>query len=269
MTFEIGDKVRTNTGLYVGGVWRNKGFKGKVVAPDNGMGTVAVEFKGLAGARFLRPEYLRLRKAAKKEEPKVERPFKKGDSVVFKKDVVVGMTVEVTSGIWAEVVENIPHSNLVIVTFDDGSDSLTVAEEVLQSEDDYFGGEEEATDEPEFDSEESEPLDVQEALALVLERIEEIKTLLTTTPKHEVYFSFNEASFVTPEPEEEPAPEPVFKKAKEVAEGDSLYTEAGVWDKVSRIETKDSGYTSLYGAFGNKIVQVPSGRVVQVLEEVA
>lgn len=117
--------------------------------------------------------------------------------------------------------------------------------------------------------------EVQEALALILARIEDIKALLTAGPRQEFHVIVNEGAYfdgthpVAPEEEEDPEPEPVFKKAKEVNEGDSLYTEAGAWDKVNRIETKDSGYTSLYGVFGNKIAQVPSGRVVQVLEPVS
>lgn len=274
MTFEIGDKVATNSGLYLSGAWREAGLKGKVTVEADSVGLLTVKFKGLDVPRFIRPEYLTLR------EKKAEIAFQEGDAVVFAKTYSQGLTVEVVKGIWADVVKVHPKRGEVTVEFDDYT-TLRVPADHLSTEDEYFDGEEKATDEPDFDSEEGEAIpdlhevkdnpEVQAALALVLARIEEIKTLLTTKPQNEVhiYTTVNEASFVTPEVEEEPAPEPVFKKAKEVAEGDSLYTEAGVWDKVSRIETKDSGYTSLYGAFGNKIVQVPSGRVVQVLEEVA
>jgi len=208
MTFEIGDKVLTNTGLYMNGAWRDSGLKGKVVAlPDGAFGLLTVKFKEMDQLRFIRPEYLILRSKKKAEK----------ELLSTEEDVEQGEEPEV---------EAVPDLH-------------------------------EVRDNPE----------VQAALALVLERIEEIKELLTVGPRHEI--TVNVHSTTEESPEEEPAPEPAFKKAKEVKAGDMLYTEAGVWDKVTRIETKDSGYTSLFGAFGNKITQVPSGRVVQVLEEVS
>lgn len=269
MTFEIGDKVQTNSGLYIGSVWREAGFKGKVVRPENAMGLVTVKFKGIDDVRFMRPEYIILRK-------KTNRPFKKGDTVALTEDVSTN-AYTYSAGYYAEVLGLIPDSNLVIIKFLSGTE-LTVAEAVL-SKTEVVAEEEETPPAPDFDEKslefaEDSP-EVQEALALILARIEDIVALLTAGPKQEIYLSFNEApyfdgtSHLETEEEPDPEPEPVFKKAKEVNEGDSLYTEAGAWDKVNRVETKDSGYTSLYGVFGNKIAQVPSGRVVQVLEPVS
>lgn len=294
MDFEIGDKVLTVTGLYMGGEWRERGVKGKVVDKSEEYGgLLTVKFKGLEELRFLRPDYLILRKKAEVKAPEEldaperERPFEEGDSVVFTKDVTTGgLTVEVTEGIWAEVVENIPNSNFVVVAFDDGG-TLTVAEEVLASEEETFG---EAPDVPDYwnpaDQFDDESIgqtnpevtpDVADALQQILDRIEEIKGLLTQGPRTEFVVNVHPSAGLDEEAvaaalkqqKEEPAPEPVFKKAKEVKIGDLLYTEGGAYDKVDRTDTKTSGYTSLYGTFGNRIAQVPSGRVVQVLEEVS
>jgi hypothetical protein len=279
MTFEIGDKVLTTTGLYMSGAWREKGLKGRIV--DTGVGCLlTVKFKGIKERRFLRADYLILRKKAKVTAEELvasesKRPFQVGDSVVFTNTVTTGgVTVEVVKGVWAEVVELIPDSNLVVVGFDDGGE-LTVVEEVLASEAEAFAeeGEEEGSV-PDLHEVKDNP-EVQAALALVLERIEEIKALLTQGPRTEVVFTVHPSNGLSSEEvdsvlqEEEPAPEPVFKKAKEVKVGELLYTEGGAYDKVTDVQTKDSGYTSLFGSWGNQIVQVPSGRVVQVLEEVA
>lgn len=265
MTFEIGDKVQTIGGLYLNGAWREGGLKGKVVDVSRSeVGLITVKFKGLDELRFIRPEYLTLRE-------KKNRPFKVGDTVALTQDVRHNAG-EVSAGADAEVVGINPDSRLVLIKFLSGME-LTVAEGVLtKTEVVAEGPTEPADDEEEGEAvpdlfEVKESPEVQEALALILARIEDIKALLTAGPRQEIHVTVNEASFVTEE--EEPAPEPVFKKAKEVNVGDLLYTEAGVWDKVDQIETKDSGYTSLYGTFGNKIAQVPSGRVVQVLEEVS
>lgn len=258
MTFDIGDKVQTNSGLYISGEWREAGLKGKVVKLDPNDGLI-VKFKGIADLRFIRPMYLTLRK-------KANRPFKKGDTVTLK-EIVRTNAGSFAAGAGAEVTGLIPDSNLVTIAFLSGTE-LTVAEEVLSK---TAVVEDADADEgiPDLFEVKDNP-EVQAALALVLERIEEIKALLTYKPQQEIHLTFNEASFVTEEEEEEePAPEPVFKKAKEVVVGDLLYTEGGAYDKVHRVETKDSGYTSLFGAFGNKIVQVPSGRPLKVLEEVS
>lgn len=344
MAFEIGDKVLTSTGLYISGEWRERGLKGKVVDVSSEFGgLLTVKFKGIEELRFLRPEYLILRK-------KKNRPFKEGDTVALKADVQTNAG-SFSAGADAEVTGLIPDSNLVEITFLYGGAELTVAEEVLtrtevvadkpaegpeeprpfevgdtvvfvkdygneslvaaegtyaevtevlphgevlvefddyttevvpedvlafEGADDPFGESEEPDGTvPDLHEVKDNP-EVQDALALILDRIEEIKALLTTQPKSEVHFTIHPSNGLTEEEvaealqkEEEPAPEPVFKKAKEVKAGDLLATEAGVWDKVDRIDTKASGYTSLYGVFGNRIAQVPSGRVVQVLEEVS
>ena len=281
MAFEIGDKVLTTAGLYIGGEWRERGVKGKVVDTSTEFGgTVTVKFKGIEGHRSLRPEYLLIREKKKEapevKVPEVERPFAVGDAVCFKEDVVVGLTVEVTKGVYAEVVEVIPDSNLVVVDFGDGSSDLTVAEEVLEADAAEEEGDptEEQAD-PDFETEESP--EVQDALQLVLDRLDEIKALLTQGPRQEISVVVHPSNGLTEEEvtstlkaqAEEQAPEPVFKKAKNVKVGDLLYTEGGAYDKVSRVNTTQGGYTSLYGAWGNEIIQVPSGRQVQVLEEVA
>lgn len=288
MAFEIGDKVLTNTGLYMSGAWREKGLKGKIVAePDTYDGIYTVKFKGIKELRFLSDVYLIIREKAQKAEPEVpevERPFHEGDIVYFRKDVTVDGTL-IYGETQAEVLEIVPDSNLIVVSEEETGAEVTVAEELVGYQEDVFppvkhhpgrfdhwGTEEESV--PDLHEVKDNP-EVQAALALVLERIEEIKALLTQGPRTEVVFNVHPSNGLSGEEvaevlkEEEPAPEPVFKKAKAVSVGDLLYTEGGAYDKVNRVETKDSGYTSLYGAFGNRIAQVPSGRVVQVLEEVA
>lgn len=282
MDFKVGDKVLTTAGLYMDGEWRERGQKGKVVEADTSYGgLLTVKFKGIKNARDLRPEYVIVRKTKKEPEvPEVERPFSEGDTVYFRKDVFVdGTTIYAETP--AEVLEIIPDSNLIVVAEEETDAEVTVAEELVGYVEDVFpspkthagsahwGTEEEGEAIPNIDVSNLQfSPEVVEGLDKILARLEEIKELLTTKPQNEFHI-YTTGSNSTPVEEEEPAPEPVFKKAKEVKVGDSLYTEAGVWDKVDLITTKDSGYTSLYGVFGNEITQVPSGRMVQVLEEVA
>jgi len=268
MAFEIGDKVQTVTGLYTKGAWRDQGLKGKVVESPNEYGSLTVKFKGMDDLRVIRPEYVILRS-------KKKRPFKEGDTVALTQDIFGNDNRIIWAGADAEVLEVIPDSNLVRIEFLSG-DEYTVSEDNLskteavedEPADPDFVPEVENVNIPiiEIGDAQLSP-EILEAFNQIMSRLDEIKELLTAGPRQEFHVTVNEASFVTPE--EEPAPEPVFKKAKEVKAGDLLYTEGGAYDKVDRIETKDSGYTSLYGMFGNKITQVPSGRVVQVLEEVS
>lgn len=257
MEFEVGDKVVTVSGLYMNGAWREAGLKGKVLESPNEYGSLTVKFKGIETRRYIRPEYIELRKKAEKTER-----FEIDDAVELTAPVET-FEGDFETGEVGVVIDVYTEEDQYEVDFN-GS-YLTLSGDVLKKSTLEEDDEGEAV--PDLFEVKDSP-EVQAALDLILARIEEIKTLLTTSPRNEFQITVNEASFVTPE-EEVPEPEPVFKKAKEVAAGDLLYTEAGVWDTVERTETKDSGYTSLFGSLGNKIVQVPSGRMVQVLEPVS
>jgi hypothetical protein len=279
MEFEIGDKVKTITGLYMSGAWREAGLKGKVLESPNEYGSLTVKFKGMDEHRLIRPEYVVLRKKAAETDTEAVAEEESEDLKAYydahrfvedESKITPGATVVVVGDV--ETNDNyIEELTTGVIKSVDTTDRTAVVKLTDEGADFHY------TDTLKFDeftvvdaaSEAGYSPEVVEALNQILANIEEIKELLTTKPQNEFHIYTSEASFVTPEKEEEPAPEPVFKKAKEVKVGDMLYTDEGAYDKVHRVETKSSGYTSLFGAFGNKIVQVPSARPLRVLEEVS
>ena len=295
--FKVGDTValtkdvHTNAGTFSA----SSGADAEVIGliPDSNL----VEIKFLSGAEITVVEEVLTKTEVVEdkpaEEPEQEPKFEVGDAVVFIKDYG-NESLVAAADTYAEVIE-VLGSGEVLVEFDDYTTEV-VPEDVLAFENDgdpfeegegegyvptqthavsdHWGTDEDPSTFPDREDAPQESPEVLAALESILRNVEQIKELLLKQGQGHVVNVFSseipDALFVTEEPEkeEEPAPEPVFKKAKEVVAGDLLYTEGGAYDKVSRVETTKGGYTSLYGAFGNQIVQVPSGRPLQVLEEV-